>query len=138
MAEEKLAAAVATAWYEKGIDNFVVVSGGLLAVARTHPHLIEGVLPMHLLAPPPRTSHRPSSRRPSSARACGADENGKVNLRQAVGARVGKMATAGMISGSAAARSIPRPVEYNSLRASAPVDTSFYTRSFDSNLPSVR
>ncbi len=48
-AEEKLSTAVGNNWYEKGIDNFVVMTGGLLALARTHPDLIEGVLPTHLL-----------------------------------------------------------------------------------------
>lgn len=134
--EEKVAAAVGTAWYEKGIDNFVVMSGGLLAMARTHPDLIEGDLPMHLVATSGICRRRV---RPAPATLYATDQNAHVNTRQGGAgsrARLHTQATAGMTSASSAARSQPRPAHWNSLRASAPLDMrgSFnYTRSFDSN-----
>lgn len=138
--------AVAGNWYEKGIDNFVVMSGGLLALARTHPDLIEGPLPTHFLAPPATAkSHRGATSRPSSAGGFGStgraaigskshfatDQNTHANTRP----------TAGMASCGAPSRSSnPRPVAWNSLRESGPASMgSFYaSRSFDSGLASLR
>ena len=133
--------AVGNNWYEKGIENFVVLTGGLMAVARAQPDLIDGTLPMHLLEPPLRGARPASSRRPvtsstaSSSMGIGssADQNANANTRQAGAGK--KSMTAGMASATCASRSIPRPVQWNSLRHSTPMmdGGSFYTRSFDSH-----
>lgn len=147
--EEKLAVAVGSNWYEKGIDNFVVLSGGLLAVARTHPDLVEGALPMRLMEPPTHShkAQRGGSRRPASAASarggggpagggCEQNANGNLNLRQ--GGVSCKVSTAGMASATSASRSVPRPVQWNQLRASEPMmvglQGSFYTRSMESGV----
>ena len=141
--EEKLAVAVGNNWYEKGIDNFVILTGGLLAVARAQPDLIDGTLPMYVLAPPSRVARPSSSRRPAaSSRGSGAsagvgaagDQNVNANARPGL-ATAKKPTTAGMASATCAPRSIPRPVQWNSLRHSTPMmgGGSFYTRSFDSH-----
>jgi hypothetical protein len=140
VSEEKLAVAVGNNWYEKGIDNFVILTGGLLAVARAQPDLVEGTLPMHLLAPP-RVSRVPApARRPATSSApsrggagASADQNANANTRQAAAGK--QPTTAGMASATCAPRSIPRPVQWNSLRHSTPTNMqggSFYMRSFES------
>lgn len=70
--EEKMAVAVGTNWYEKGFDNFAVLTGGILAVARADADVIEGDLPSSLLAPPAYKAVRPSSRRTGRGEAGGA------------------------------------------------------------------
>lgn len=141
--------AVGSNWYEKGIDNFVVVSGGLLAVARTHPDLVEGALPMHLMEPATdrHKAHRGASRRPASAASVrggcgpaggGCEQNANANLNLRQGGLGGKVSTAGMASATSALRSVPRPVQWNQLRASEPMmvglQGSFYTRSMESGV----
>ena len=133
-------------WYEKGIDNFVVLSGGLLALARAHPDLIDGDLPMHLLTPAVSRPMRAGTRRPASAVGVargtggggkgsggGGEQNRNANTRSPAPTRP---ATAGMASATSASRSVPRPVQWNSLRASQGLafgEGSFgYTRSFES------
>lgn len=127
--EEKLSVAVACNWYEKGIDNFVVMSGGALALARTHPDLIDGALPMHLISHSQRGTRRPAT------------ASSQVGQRQPLAIRqpaAGARFTSGISSVSCAPRSIPRPVQWNGLResaqpAAAPNHSSFgYSRSFDS------
>ena len=144
-ADEKLSIAVASNWYEKCIDNFVVISGGLLAIARAHPDLIEGELPMHLLAPTADKAQTAGRRRPATASsavgrglAAAADQNTNANTLQGAAS---KRPTAGMSSASCASRSIPRPVQWNSLRESSSgyvFSGAGYSRSFDSGAGSLR
>lgn len=142
LAEEKLAAAVGSNWYEKGIDNFVVLSGGLLALARAHPDLIEGTFPMHLLTPTvSRPAHAVGDVRgkgggKGGGRGGGAagDQNRNGNTGPDPATRP---ATAGMPSATCASRAVPRPVQWNnSLRGSEGMglgESIFaYARSFES------
>lgn len=148
LAEEKLAAAVGSNWYEKGIDNFVVLSGGLLALARGHPDLIEGTLPMHLLTPTVSRTARACTRRPASAvgavrgtgggKGGGGGAAGDQNRNGNTGPDPAtRPATAGMPSATCASRSVPRPVQWNtSLRGSQGMGfgegSVAYARSFES------
>jgi hypothetical protein len=150
LVEEKLAAAVGSNWYEKGIDNYVVLSGGLLALARAHPDLIEGTLPMHLMTPTVSRPARACTRRPASAVGAVRGTGGRNGGGMGGGAagdqnRNGntgpdpamRPATAGMPSATCASRSVPRPVQWNtSLRGSQGMglgEGSFaYARSFES------
>jgi rhodanese-related sulfurtransferase len=106
---EKLSAAVGTNWYEKGIENFVVLSGGLAALARSHPHLTAGDAPTAVLAARPQTA---SPAKP-------------LRAGRAAYGREARPQSAGMVSAARAPVSVPRPARWTALRQSG---ASFYSQ----------
>mmetsp|Transcript_42555 Transcript_42555/g.101282 ORF Transcript_42555/g.101282 Transcript_42555/m.101282 type:complete len:295 (-) Transcript_42555:77-961(-) len=116
---EKLSVAVGTNWFEKGIDNFVVLSGGMGALAQKHAHLIEGSLPAATLARPLTASPAKSSRA----------GRGSQPAQTFLSLTQQRPMSAGIASAASAPVSGMRPARWTALRQSAGFSgASFYSQ----------
>mmetsp|Transcript_7932 Transcript_7932/g.19343 ORF Transcript_7932/g.19343 Transcript_7932/m.19343 type:complete len:289 (+) Transcript_7932:111-977(+) len=100
--EERLSASVGTLWYEKGIENFVVLKGGMVALMESDRDCFDG-----------------------SADTLSLDENEPPVGAAAAGARPAppvkpvRPTSAGMASARSAPLSVPRPARWQPLKPTA-------------------
>jgi hypothetical protein len=112
--EERLSTSVGTLWYEKAIDNFVVLKGGIAALVGEHDDVLEGASDVLSLENMPPSPAKTVVSRASTARGGGSRPTSSSH----------RPASAGMASASTAPLSVPRPVHYapthNTSRMAAP------------------
>lgn len=111
--EERLSSSVGTLWYEKAIENFVVLKGGMAALVAENADCLEGDAKVINLENMPPSPAKTAASRASTARPASTSQ-----IRN-------RPASAGMASANAAPLSVPRPAGWSPIKTTARIPPSY-------------
>ncbi|EKX42259.1 hypothetical protein GUITHDRAFT_111821 [Guillardia theta CCMP2712] len=117
--EERISVAIGNLWYEKGIDNFVILTGGIAAIVESDPSVIEGDVPQELL----------------NKLRKGKTERSDRSRKSPQKPFISKSAAGAASAVFAPALSVPRPVGWSALRQPSTIYQDSFSASYEQPLP---